>query len=167
MPFNEYRFTEHWNIPAKPEEVWDVLADGKLLPQGWGGVYLESVPLGDYPRPAVGNRHRSKARGFLPYRLRFELESLALARPSLVKVGIQGDLTGTWTATLSATPEGTRVDILQVVTADKPMLRWFSPLLKPLFAWNHHWTTPRGEKGLTAYLGELANQRGQPPDRPA
>lgn len=154
MPWNAYRFVEHWNIPARPEVVWDVLADGTLLPLWWRGVYLESVPLGAYAGPAVGNRHRAKARGFLPYRLRFELESLALERPRLVKVGVRGDLTGTWTATLSPTAAGTRVDIEQVVTADKPLLRWFSPLLKPLFAWNHRWTTPRGEQGLTAYLAE-------------
>jgi uncharacterized protein YndB with AHSA1/START domain len=152
MPANLYRFEESWFIPALPEAVWDVLADGKLLPEWWKGVYLESVPLGDYPGPAVGNRYRSRARGFLPYKLNFVTETAALDRPGLVSVNIAGDLTGTWTARLSPRDGGTHVAIEQVTTADKCLLRWLSPLLKPLFAWNHRWTTPRGEAGLTAYL---------------
>jgi hypothetical protein len=44
------------------------------------------------------------------------------------------------------------VDIEEQVIAEKPLIRALSPLLKPLFAWNHYWTTPRGEAGLRAYL---------------
>jgi hypothetical protein len=152
MPANRYHFVESWSIPAPIDNVWRVLADGKLLPQWWRGVYQESVALGDYPEPRVGDRYAAKARGFLPYRLQFILETAALERPTLVSVKVAGDLSGTWTARLREKAGGTEVAIEQIVTADKPLLRWFSPLLKPLFAWNHRWTTPRGEAGLTDYL---------------
>jgi hypothetical protein len=162
MPANLYRFVEEWWIPAPMEAVWEVLAAAELLPRWWRGVYQEIEPLGPYAGPAVGNRYRARARGFLPYQLRFVLETAVLERPRVVGVQVEGDLTGTWTATLLPRDGGTHVGIEQVVTADKPLLRWFSPLLKPLFAWNHRWTTPRGEAGLRAYLAEQAGRAAVP-----
>ena len=117
-------------------------------------MYLSAEPLGEDKGPRVGARIRAKARGFLPYRLNLVLETAALTRPTLVAVKVGGDLTGTWTATLRPEGTGTRVVLEERVLASKPLLRTFSPLLKPLFAWNHRWTTPRGEAGLTAYLAE-------------
>jgi len=40
------------------------------------------------------------------------------------------------------------------VLVERPILRFLSPLLRPTFAWNHRWTTPRGEAGLRRYLAE-------------
>ena len=45
MPVNSYRFDERWTIPGfSPQRVYDVLADPKLLPKWWTGVYLEAIP---------------------------------------------------------------------------------------------------------------------------
>lgn len=155
MPANTYHFIEHWSIPgASPEQVWPVLADARLLPHWWRGVYLEAEPLDGWAEPQPGGRARVKARGFLPYKLNFIIESTALEPGRLVEVKTKGDFTGVWRATLSPEAGGTRVDLDWQVTVDKPLIRWLSPLLKPLFAWNHYWTTPRGEAGLRAYLAE-------------
>jgi uncharacterized protein YndB with AHSA1/START domain len=165
MPLNDYFFREHWMIPAPRGRVYDVLSDGKLLPRWWKQVYLEAVPLnGDEIK--VGARLRVKARGALPYRLRFILEATDLQQDRVVEVTAHGDFRGVWRATLSDTPDGgTRVDIEWRVTVQKPLIRYFSPLLKPLFAWNHRWTTPRGERGLAAYLAEpIARPRAAVPD---
>lgn len=40
------------------------------------------------------------------------------------------------------------------MAVEKPVVRFLSPVLKPLFARNHNWATPRGEAGLRAYLRE-------------
>lgn len=155
MASNDYVFIEQWFIPAPIGAVWDVLADAPALPAWWRGVYLEAEPLdGALPEPRVGAQVRGKARGFLPYQLNFIIESTALERPTLVAVKTTGDLTGTWRAALSERDGGTRVDLEERVRAEKPLLALFSPLLKPLFAANHRWTTPRGEAGLRAYLAE-------------
>jgi hypothetical protein len=156
---HDYHFSEEWLIPAPADEVWQVLADGKLLPEWWQGVYLKAEPLGDYPEPHVGNQYRAQARGWLPYRLNFLLETVALTRPTLVAVKIVGDLTGTWTATLTEGPGGTRVALEQHTLASRPFIRFLSPVLKPIFAWNHRWTTPRGEAGLCAYLDRQGKLR--------
>lgn len=49
---------------------------------------------------------------------------------------------------------GTRADLTWEVTVERPILRLLAPLLRPAFAWNHRWTTPRGEAGLRAFLAE-------------
>jgi hypothetical protein len=156
VPSRAYQFVEHWTIPDfTPPEVYEVISDPRLLPQWWKGVYLVTEPLdGQWASPRVGGRTRAVARGFLPYKLHFVLESTVLERGRVVEVRIQGDLDGTWRATLSVHGRGTRVDIEERVVANKPLIRVLSPLLKPLFAWNHFWTTPRGEAGLRAYLAE-------------
>ncbi len=156
MPSNAYRFIERWTIrDFSPEEVYAVISDARLLPEWWRGVYLAVEPFdGEWAPPRVGGRVRAVARGFLPYRLHFVLESTVLQPGSVVEVRIQGDLDGTWRAVLSTDGGGTRVDIEEQVIAEKPLLRALSPLLKPLFAWNHYWTTPRGEAGLRAHLAK-------------
>ncbi len=91
-----------------------------------------------------------------------EAWSLSTARPEAAnaKTSTQssehwaGDLGGVWRATLSPQGKGTRVDIEEKVTVRKPLVRFLSPFLKPLFAWNHYWTTPRGEAGLRSHLAE-------------
>jgi len=154
MPANVYRFVEHWTIPGvPPREVYDVVADPRLLTRWWKGVYLAAEPLsGSGPASGVGSRVRVKARGALPYALYFVLETTALEPGRLVEVRTDGDFVGVWRAIFTAADGGTRVDIEWTVTVQKPLVRLLSPLLRPVFAWNHNWTTPRGAAGLRAYL---------------
>ena len=155
MPANSFRFVEHWIIPdASPDEVWRVISNARLLPRWWQGVYLEAEVLGDETEPHVGGKARVRARGFLPYRLNFILEATEVVPGRVLETTARGDFEGVWRATLSPHNGGTRVDIDWRVTVRKPIVRLLSPLLKPLFAWNHNWTTPRGEAGLRAYLAE-------------
>ena len=153
MPANTYHFLEEWNFPGyTPEQVYAVLADATLLPQWWKGVYLDASPLGDETMPAVGRKARVKARGFLPYKLNFTLEALRLEPNKVVEVKAMGDFNGVWRATLTPQGDGTHVALDWRVTVEMPLIRYLSPLLKPLFAWNHYWTTPRGERGMREFL---------------
>lgn len=54
---------------------------------------------------------------------------------------------------------GTHVDLVWQVTVERPILKFLAPLLRPAFAWNHGWTTPRGETGLRRYLAARKNGR--------
>ncbi|MEM7159431.1 MAG: SRPBCC family protein [Myxococcota bacterium] len=156
MPANDYHFEEQWSIPGySPRQVYEVLYNASILPDWWSGVYLEAVPLRNYARPMVGAKVRAKARGFLPYTLSFTLEALELEYGQRLQARATGDFEGVWTAELHDDGEGgTRVAIDWRVTVDKPLIRFLSPILKPLFAWNHCWTTPRGERGLIRYLDQ-------------
>jgi len=42
------------------------------------------------------------------------------------------------------------------IRAEKPLLRWLSPLLKPLFAANHRWAMAQGERSLARELARRA-----------
>ena len=156
MPSNVFRFDENWDLPqAKVEDVYNVLSHGELLPKWWKGVYLEVVPLQQGDEPKVGDKLRARARGALPYELNFILEAVSLVPNRQVVVRSIGDFEGLWTATLSQHGENVRVDIIWQVTVLRPILKFLAPLLRPAFAWNHRWTTPRGEKGLREYLSEM------------
>ena len=160
MPSNVFRFDEHWDIPhATVAEVYEVLSHGEWLPQWWKGVYLDATRLSGGAEPRVGDRLRVRARGALPYELNFILEATALDPDRKVQVRTAGDFDGVWTATLSPVGTGVRVDLVWEVTVLRPILKRLAPLLRPLFAWNHRWTTPRGEQGLKAYLAERRARR--------
>jgi hypothetical protein len=153
MPSNIFRFEERWELPgAKVRQVYDVLSRGELLPQWWKGVYLEAEKLTPGDEPKVGDRVRVRARGFLPYELNFTVEAVELEPDRRVVVKTIGDFDGLWGATLTQTETGVSVDLVWQVTVLRPILRLLAPLLRPAFAWNHRWTTPRGEKGLREYL---------------
>jgi hypothetical protein len=153
MPSNVFRFEERWELPgAKVSQVYDVLSRGELLPQWWKGVYLEAEKLTPDGEPKVGDRVRARARGFLPYELNFIVEAVELEPERRVVVRTIGDFDGLWSAVLTQTEIGVRVELVWEVTVLRPILRFLTPLLRPAFAWNHRWTTPRGEQGLREYL---------------
>jgi len=90
------------------------------------------------------------------------IEAVELAPDRLVAVRTTGDFDGRWRAELSPSASGTRANLTWEVTVERPILRLLAPLLRPAFAWNHRWTTPRGEAGLKAFLAQrrrLAAQR--------
>lgn len=61
---------------------------------------------------------------------------------------------------LSPKDGGTHVHLTWEVSVERPILRWLAPILRPAFAWNHRWTTPRGEAGLRAFLRERRKGAG-------
>ncbi|MBM3578834.1 MAG: hypothetical protein FJX40_14570 [Alphaproteobacteria bacterium] len=160
MSAHVFKFDEGWEIPdAAIEEVYDVLARGELLPQWWKGVYLEAERLTPGETPQIGAKLRAKVRGFLPFTLNFVVEAVELERPRKVAVHTYGDLDGAWRATLTQRGDDVHVALLFEVRIDRPGMRFLAPLLRPLFALNHYWTTPRGEKGLREYLQARRSDR--------
>ena len=153
---NDYRFVTRWVVEGTCEEVSDVLGNPLDLPRWWPMVYLEVVELRPPNAAGTGRRVRLLTRGKLPYKLRWEFEVVDSRFPHGFTIAATGDFegTGTWTFTQS----GPRVDIMfdWRIRAEKPLLRWLSFVLKPLFEANHRWAMGRGEECLA---GELARRR--------
>jgi hypothetical protein len=84
--------------------------------------------------------------------LNFIVEAVEMDPGKLVDVKTIGDFDGLWRAELSPSGAGTHVKLTWQVTVERPILKFLAPLLRPAFAWNHRWTTPRGEAGLRRYL---------------
>ena len=74
---------------------------------------------------------------------------------------IDGDFEGEGIWTLEPADGGTRVVLEWRVDVRKRLVRHLTPLLRPLFAWNHRWAMRRGQASIVAELGaaSLAERR--------
>ena len=145
-----YSFVDEWRVPASVEAVYDVLSRPREYPSWWGDTFLEGE--GD-PGPATpGKRARLVTRGLLPYRLRWELICVEARAPRVLVSRIQGDFVGVGLWTLTPVDGGTRAVLEWRVEVRKRLIRHLTPLLRPLFAWNHHWAMRRGQKRIVALL---------------
>jgi quercetin dioxygenase-like cupin family protein/uncharacterized protein YndB with AHSA1/START domain len=149
-----YVFVDEWDVDAPIEAIFDALADARTYPDWWGRVY-RSVEADGPPR--LGQISRQHFKGLLPYQLRTSSEIVRLEPPNQVGAKVVGDLRGDglWTLTQR---EGGRVHVRfdWIVYADKPLLRTLTPLLRPLFRWNHGWAIARAREGLEPYARRTA-----------
>ena len=77
--------------------------------------------------------------------------------PRRVTADVDGDLRGRGMWTLTPTPEGgTHVRFDWQVYADRKLLRVFTPVLRPVFRWNHNWAIARAIEGLEPYAQRSA-----------
>jgi hypothetical protein len=89
-------------------------------------------------------------RGRLPYRLRWELVCLEATAPTKLVSRIDGDFVGRGTWTITPTDTGARAVLEWDVQVRKGIVRHLTPLLRPVFAWNHHWAMRRGLERIVA-----------------
>ncbi len=66
---------------------------------------------------------------------------------------IHGDFEGEGIWTLTPVEGGTWVVLDWRVDVRKPLVRHLTPLLRPLFAWNHRGAMRRGQERIVAELG--------------
>jgi len=156
---NDYHFVTKWTVAGTCEEVSDVLADPLDLPRWWPSVYLKVEELTPGDAMGIGRRVRLLTKGKLPYTLRWEFEVVESRPPHGFAIAAHGDFDGTGRWTFEQ--RGPAVDITfdWRIRAEKPLLRWLSFVLKPIFAANHRWAMARGEESL---VRELSRRRGRP-----
>jgi uncharacterized protein YndB with AHSA1/START domain len=154
---NEYVFVDEWNVDAPQEAVFEALADARTYPEWWKPVYIEVE--GDSP-PDVGATTRHEFKGRLPYHLRTRSEIVRMERPREFEVSVVGDLTGRGVWTLTPAEDGrVHVRFDWRVIADRPLLRYLTPILRPLFRWNHDWSVKRAIEGLEPYARSRPGSR--------
>ena len=144
----EYVFIDEWEVSAPLEAVFDALADARTYPDWWKPVYIDVEADGP---PAQGRASHQHFKGRLPYTLRTTSTIVRLDAPRSFEVEVVGDLSGRGVWTL--TPRGDRVQIRfdWRANADRPLLRILTPVLRPLFRWNHNWSIKRAREGLEPY----------------
>ncbi|HLZ31779.1 MAG TPA: SRPBCC family protein [Chloroflexota bacterium] len=152
MPSNEYVFLTHWRVAASIEEVSAILDDAADLPRWWPAVYLDVRVVAPGDDRGIGREVELYTRGWLPYTLRWRFRVTENRAPHGFSLEAAGDLVGRGVWTL--TQDGAYADVVYDwrVRADKPLLRYFSLLLKPIFAANHRWAMARGEESLQREL---------------
>jgi uncharacterized protein YndB with AHSA1/START domain/mannose-6-phosphate isomerase-like protein (cupin superfamily) len=155
-----YVFVDEWDVAAPPAAVFGALADGRTYPEWWTPVYLEVEADGP---AAVGQASRQRFTGRLPYHLRTRSVIVALDAPHTITADVDGDLRGRGTWTLTPTPGGgTHERFDWRVRAGRPLLAVLTPLLRPLFRWNHAWAIARAIDGLEPYAQRRAADGAAP-----
>jgi hypothetical protein len=153
---NEYEFFSRWRIEGTCGEVADILGNPLALPVWWPSVYLSVEETRPPDASGRGCRARLHTKGFLPYTLNWEIEIVETRYPYGFTLVATGDFDGrgVWTFV----QDGRFVDIAYDwrLSAEKPLLRNLSFLMKPIFESNHRWAMAQGEVSLAL---ELARRR--------
>ena len=156
MAANEYHFVTKWRLEGTCGEVADVLSDPLELPRWWPSVYLQAEELRAPDASGLGRRIRVHTKGWLPYTLTWDFEIVESRYPYGSTLVASGDFQGrgVWTSV----QDGPYVDITYDwrLSAEKPLLRHLSFLLKPMFEANHRWAMAQGEQSLKL---EIARRR--------
>jgi hypothetical protein len=168
----QYAFRSVWRVTGTTDEVRDVLADGPSVHRWWPAVYLSVDSLKEGEESGLGAEVTMFTKGWLPYTLRWTLRITEPITDTGYALIATGDLIGTgrWTFL----QDGPEVVITYDwrVSASKPLLRWLTWLLRPVFAANHRWAMARGEESLRLELRRRratseAEHRRIPPPPPA
>jgi uncharacterized protein YndB with AHSA1/START domain len=145
-----YRFLDCWFVPHPIQRVYDVMADVYRYPTWWGDVWDETTGHSGPSEP--GTRTQVIAHGYLPYRLRYEFECIAVDPPHRVDSVLHGDFEGTASLRFEEGAGGTRVILDFRPRVNKPGVRQLTPLLRPFFRSNHAWAMRRGQKRIVEHL---------------
>ena len=151
---NEYRFVDRWTVRAPVEATYDTVGDTLGYPSWWGDVFVSVEGDGGPPRP--GRHVTIVSRGFLPYRLRWEAEIVDAEAPRHFVFTMTGDFVGSGSWSFEPAEGGTNAVFEFRPRVEKPGVKQLSPLLKPVFRWNHRWAMARGERGLDALFARAA-----------
>ena len=146
---NDYHFLSRWRVRGTVAEVLAILDSADDLPRWWPSVYLEVTTRGDLVDLYT--------KGWLPYTLRWSFR-VKERKADGFTIEALGDFVGSGVWTLTQDGEFTDIVYDWRIRAEKPLLRLFSPILKPIFGANHRWAMARGEESLRI---ELARRHGE------
>jgi hypothetical protein len=155
----DYYLISHWHIPGDLGDVAEILSEPRDLVRWWPEVYLAVNVVDEGNEDGVGKVAEVHSRGLLPYTLRSSFRVVESRWPHGATIEAWGDLVGRGTWSLEQNGEHVNAKYEWRVRADKPLLRLLSPLLKPLFAWNHRWAMAKVEAGLKHELQRRRNAR--------
>ncbi len=151
MASNEYHFITHWRVQGTVREVVGVLSDAADLVRWWPAVYLEVTVLEPGDERGLGKVVDLYTKGWLPYTLRWQFRVTEVNTSGFTLVA-SGDFDGRGIWTLQQDGVWVAITYDWKIKAEKPLLRYFSFLIKPLFAANHLWAMARGEESLKLEL---------------
>jgi hypothetical protein len=155
MATNHYRFVTHWQLKGTCEQVYALLMDMEGMKRWWPSLYRDATVVESGAANDVGKVVAVETKGFLPYVLHWTYRVTANNVPHGFSIEAFGELVGhgEWTFV----QRGEMVDVTYVweVEANKPFMRHFAFLLRPLFAANHNWVMRRGEEGIQQELAKM------------
>lgn len=152
MAIWDYHFITHWRVRGPIQLVYDILKDGEAYSQWWRPAYVSTRAVG--PKAI-----RSLVRAKLPYTLDFTTEAVRENPPTELEIRATGELSGRGLWRLRQEGDWTVIEFYWDVRAEKFLVKLLSPLLKPLFRWNHDWVMRVGEEGLQREIEHRSSLR--------
>ncbi len=155
MASKDYHFITHWHIPGQVKEVTDIIGDSEALVRWWPSVYLRVEELAPGDVDGIGKVLNLYTKGWLPYTLHWQCRVSTIHSDGFSLIA-SGDFEGHGIWTFKQNGPWADVTYDWKISAEKPLLRYFSFLMKPIFSANHHWAMAQGEESLKL---ELARRR--------
>jgi polyketide cyclase/dehydrase/lipid transport protein len=143
MGASDYHFVTHWKVRGPIRTVYDILKDGENYDRWWRPAYVRTDVVGT-------KKVRALVRAKLPYTLDFMTELVREDPPRELEIKSTGELAGRGIWKLVQNDGSVDVTFFWDVSAEKPLVKLLSPILKPLFRWNHDWVMKTGEPQLQA-----------------
>jgi uncharacterized protein YndB with AHSA1/START domain len=144
----EYLFVDEWDVDAPQERVFDALADARTYPEWWTPIYKEVRSDGG---PEVGRASTQRFSAKLPYTLETVSTIVSMDRPDAFEVDVVGDLRGHGAWKLTPRDGKVHVRFDWRVHADRALLRYLTPVLRPVFRWNHNEAIKAAMRNLEGY----------------
>jgi hypothetical protein len=148
---NDYHFITHWRAESTIEEVSDILSDPLDLIRWWPSVYLDVKVLEPGDAHGLGRVVSLYTKGWLPYRLRWTFRVTEVRKDGFTLVA-WGDFDGRGIWTFEQDGPWVNITYDWKIKAEKPLLRYFSFIMKPIFSANHRWAMAKGEESLKLEL---------------
>lgn len=144
---NDYHFITVWRVESTIDEVSTILSDAADLVRWWPSVYLEVKVLEPGDERGLGKVVSLYTKGWLPYTLRWSFRVTEIRSDGFTLVA-SGDFEGRgiWTFEQDGAWVNSTYD--WKIKVEKPLLRYFSFIMKPLFSANHRWAMAKGEESL-------------------
>jgi hypothetical protein len=152
MSSNAYHFITHWRVRGTLEDVNVILHDAMAFPHWWPAVYRNMTLLDPGKPDGVGRVIETTMKGWLPFSMRVQFRVTESRNPYGFTLAASGDLVGRGIWTLAQEGDFVAIAYEWSVLAEKPLLRYLSFVLKPMFAANHDWAMARGEESLRLEL---------------
>ncbi|MBK8986902.1 MAG: SRPBCC family protein [Chloroflexi bacterium] len=147
-----YLFVTTWKIDTDIENVWRLINEPEVWPTWWPAV--ESTrQLSPGGEDGIGSRWQFVFVSRLPYKLAFESQITHKEAPFILEGQASGELEGFGRWELSQEGSLTTTRYTWNVNTTKTWMNVLTPLLRPLFSWNHNVTMQACSEGMARYLG--------------
>ncbi|MDX1911143.1 MAG: SRPBCC family protein [Saprospiraceae bacterium] len=162
-PIADYKFLTTWRLNAQCEEVYRTLEDVETLADWWPAVYLD-VKVREKGQPGgVGKRVELYTKGWLPYTLRWQFIVTQTEFPRGFSLQAVGDFVGQGIWRFTQEGDTCVVTYDWQISAEKPLLKKLTWMLRGLFSSNHEWAMRKGLKSLELELRRRRGEQNVPP----
>ena len=165
MKAAQYHFITNWQVEATCEEVYKTLKETNDLSRWWQAVYLDVAVREKGDADGRGKVVELYTKGWLPYTLiwQFRVTDVDPKNHSGFALDAFGDFVGRGVWTFEQRGTTCFITYDWKIETEKPLLKYLSFLIKPIFSVNHLWAMATGLESLKLELRRRKGEQNVPP----